>query len=114
MDEDVKTEKIEDKEAKRFSDVYPQGTVFSADRVEMETVIDKEIVVKDISELQGPYGNFIAILAKIEDKEVQFGTGSLPVVQKLMKAKSENTLPLIIKIVKKKGKESGREYFDIE
>lgn len=104
----------EQKTIKRFSEAYPGGTVFDADRVEMDSILEKEIIVEDIADMMGPYGDFIAILAMDGDAKIQFGTNGIAVVQKLKRAKTEEKLPLICKFVKKTGKDSKRTYYDVE
>ncbi len=100
---------------KRFSDEYPKETVmqFDAKEIDTITILNEDIVIRDVVELTGEHGEFLVILADFKGEEVQFATGSKVIVPKIKKAKKEEKLPLIAKIVKKKSK-NDKTYLDIE
>ena len=102
------------KEIKRFTDEYPSGTQFEAEKIEVTEILGKDIVIRDIAELTGDYGIFLVVLADFQEKQVQFAIGSKVMMPKLIKAKKENKLPLIAKIVEKHGEKSKRLYYDLE
>ncbi len=112
--EKVGEQKEKQTELKKFSEVYPSGTQFEAERIDFPEVVDKEIIIKDVAELSGDFGNFLVVLAELGGKDIQFPTGSGVIMPKLKKAKSEGNLPLLAKIVEKRSEKSKRRYYDIE
>jgi len=105
---------MEQTDIKRFSEEYPSGTQFEAEKVELSDVLGKDIVIKDVSELSGSFGNFIVVLAELNSIDIQFATGSGVIMPKLLKAKAEEKLPLIAKIVERTSEKTKRTYCDIE
>jgi len=110
MQEEIK----EEKPAKRFSDEYPSEAQFDAEKVDFDKILNKEITILDVAELTGDYGQFIVVLAQLEDKQIQFASGSQVIVPKLLRVKKDKNFPIIAKIVERKSEESKRKYYDIE
>lgn len=102
-------------EIKKFSEVYPQAVKFeNAEQIEFKDVLGKEIIIEDISEMIGEFGEFIIVLAELNKNKIQFALGSTVVIPKLKKAKTEGKLPLIATILEKKSEKTKRRYFSIE
>lgn len=99
---------------KRFSDEYPSEATFDAEQTEVKAILDKDIIVKDIAELTGEHGTFLVVLAEFEEKQIQFAIGSQVIMPKLVRAKKDEKLPLIVKIVERKSGKSANRYYDIE
>ena len=70
-----------------------------------EALIGKTIVLKEFKEMMGDKGEFLVVLATLDDKPISFATSS----KALVKAIHAMTLPTRAKIIEVKSKE-GRMY----
>ncbi len=97
-----------EKKATRFGDVF--GRAFDVDQQRpLKELLDKDILVKDCAEVEGKFGSFLVVLAAdLETGELfTFSTGGTVLMKKIKKAKSDDLLPLVGKVVKEK------DYYDI-
>lgn len=81
---------------KRLADIKVKGLYPDAEMVEMEDILDKEIVITDMSEVPSEFGNFSVFLFHYPEKEEMFSTacGGYKVVQRLLEAKVQGWFPL--------------------
>ena len=96
-----------------FSD-HESSVDFEGEQVELNSIVNKEIVVKNYEELPsnfGPEGSvFLIVQAELEGQLITFSTGSKPVIDKIRRLKDK--LPLKGTIVTKRST-SGRKYYSI-
>lgn len=111
---------------KRFSDEYGQPEFdFPGEQVEEKEVRNKEMTIYDFVLLNGSFGEFAVIDAELteatkieitdevdgeptattkEIKKIQFPEGSDVIRRQLKKAKEDDNLPIVAKIVEKRSK----------
>lgn len=96
------------KEVQRFGDLF--GRAFDVDQQRpLKDLLDKDILVKDCAEVEGKFGSFLVVLAADLEtgEEFTFSTGGTVLVKKIKKAKEQDLLPLVGRVVKEK------DYYDI-
>lgn len=77
--------------------------------VRKEDLLDVDLLVLDAKPIEGRFGRYISILVERKDtaEKVAVNTGSGPILDKVLKAKQNNWLPLPGKLVHVK------RYYDI-
>ena len=84
--------------ARRVSDVLPSGNLWpDLPRRELDDLLDRDMVILDFSFLNGRYGRFAVIKARLPDQEGEFTTacGGEVVVRKLDDLKERRALPIL-------------------
>ena len=96
-------------ERKRFSDVISGKLYPDLEQKDIKELLDKDLLVKDVTLLDGNFGEFAVILFEdfVTGKEYTTACGGMVVVKKLKEAQEKSLLPLIGTITKE-----GR-YYDI-
>lgn len=87
------------------------------EKVEMESLINKQIVIKDAISRIGDFGVFYILLINIEEakEDNTVATASPAIVKVVEKAISEKAFPFSGKIISVPStKRKGKNYFDIE
>lgn len=99
---------------KRVGDILPPKVFLGADRVEIKEVIDKDIIIKDFTQLWGEFGVFDVVLFSFagEEAEYTFPCGGKVVMEKVEKLKKMDELPVLAKLVTVTGR--NYQYFDLE
>lgn len=102
----------EQRTARRVGDVVPSRAELEGTRYHLRDLVGKEFVITGIAEWEGEKGPYAAVSIEINDRMGFFFSSHLAVFRKLLACKDE--VPLLATILEKTGKESGRQYFDIE
>lgn len=90
----------------------PPRVALEGTQYQVRDLVGKEFVVTALAEWDGNDGPYLAVNIEIGDRVGFFFTSHLAIFRKLLKC--EDALPLLATILEKTGKESGRQYFDIE
>ena len=83
---------------RRVSEVLPSGNLWpDLPRREISDLLDKDMLIKDFSLLNGRFGKFAVILATFPDSDDEFTTacGGEVVVRKLDELKEKRELPIL-------------------
>ncbi len=102
------------KEVKKLSDVLPEKEeIFpNTERVKWNTLIGKEFVIKEVKEMTGETGNYHIALITIKGDLFSTSVGGKVPNEKIKIA--IESLPVSVKLIEVKGKDSGRMYYDLE
>jgi hypothetical protein len=94
---------------KRFSevDLYFGGEL---ELVEVTDLFDKELMILDVEEHEGGFGEYVALKVQVVGEEKVFvtRTGGQVIVKKAKAAQAKHLLPLLGKIV------AVKDYYDIQ
>ena len=83
---------------RRVSEVLPSGNLWpDLPQRELSDLLDRDMVIKDFSFLNGRYGRFAVVLACFPDDDAEFTTacGGEVVCRKLDELKEKRELPII-------------------
>ena len=83
---------------RRVSEVLPSGNLWpDLPRREISDLLDKDMLIKDFSLLNGRFGKFAVIMATFPDSDDEFTTacGGEVVVRKLDELKEKRELPIL-------------------
>lgn len=101
------------KEIRKVSNFVSTILFPEAEKIEIENVLDRQIIIEDFEVLRGDYGEFPVILFTFEGEQDKHTTagGSSVVLKKLLKLKEADAFPVKGKIVSVKGKKY--TYYDL-
>lgn len=93
---------------KRMSDIQPEVLPID-EKIDKDAILDKDMNFVEIQEGSGKFGDFLfVVVTELKDtRRLGFSTGATVVCQKLIKARDNNDLPIIGKLIKKD------KYYDI-
>jgi len=98
-------------EIRRVSDIIgaPQ---LEGERTDIHSILNKEVIIRNIIFLQGNYGEYAIIQVETDDKKLyRIACGGQVVIKKLHAIR--DFLPVMGKFIRVKGSK-GRSYYDIE
>ena len=89
------------------------ANMIDGDRVNIEDVIDKNIIIEDVIFQKSDYGdgNYAILQMKINDGLYSMTTGSKAIVRQL--TENKNKMPFQCRIIKQKSMNSEYEYFTL-
>jgi len=102
----------EQKEQRRVGDVVPSRAEMEGTIYHIRDLVGKEFLITEIAEWEGEQGPYLAVSIEVGDRVGFFFSSHQAVYRKLLLCRGQ--LPLLATVLKKEGKTSGREYFDIE
>jgi len=100
------------KAPRRVGDIVSSRAELEGTQYHLRDLVGKEFEITGIAEWEGDKGPYAAVGIEINGHAGFFFSSHLAVYRKLLACKDE--LPLLATILEKTGKESGRQYFDIE
>ena len=95
---------------KRVGDIFP-GMEEVDKFVDIAEILDEELIITDIQERSGKFGDYVTIIAheKGSSEKIGFNCGGTVVRKKLIEIKNKQLFPIAGKFLKPEGK----KYFDV-
>lgn len=104
----------EDKQKKvyKFSEEYPTKDFFEGEKLEVKEILDREITIIDFVTCAGEKGSYIGVNATLDGKQINFSISGIAENQ-IRIAKTDKRLPIITTIIKKRSKETEKDYYSL-